>query len=261
MKARRAQLHRVTAAGLAQLYEGPGWIQALDCHGELCVAIGATLNPMGAGSDYHLLVSEDGGRSWHARGPVEALSVSQVVALGPSEVWVLGATYLGRTVDGGATWSEVTLEGERNPAIERLRRAEGGVAVAGRGLVLTRDGGATWAREPMGGARVYDVNGPYEVAFVDGEVRVGERQGEDVRLLASLPPGREPLRLATAESVLRLLTRSVDPSQGADIQLHVSEDAGATWTQHALATGPQVELAGRYGLGGDPRGHVLGNLA
>jgi hypothetical protein len=114
----------------------------------------------------------------------------------------------------------------------------------------------------MGGARVYDVNGPCEVAFVDGEVRVGERQGEDVRLLASLPAGREPLRLATAEGgLLRLLTRNADPSQGPDIGLHYSEDGGASWSSHPLPVGPLVELAGRWGLGVDARSQVFGTLA
>lgn len=261
MRARRAQLHRVTAAGVAQVYEGDGWIQALDCRGELCVAIGGTLKPSGAGSDYHLLLSEDGGRSWHARGPVDAVSVGQVLAVSAQEVWVLGAGYLGRTADGGATWTEVSLEGERNPVVERLRRAEDAVSVAGRGLSLTRDGGATWTREEMGGARVFDVNGPYEVTAVEGEVRVGERQGEDVRLLGSLPPGREPLRLASAEGVLRVLTRNAEPGKGLDFALHVTEDGGATWTHHPLAVGPQVDIAGRHGLGVDARGHVLGTLA
>jgi len=261
MRARRAQLHRATAAGVAQMYEGDGWIQAVDCRGELCVAIGATLKPSGAGSDYHLLVSEDAGRSWQARGPVDAVSVGQVLAVSPQEVWVLGAGYLGRTVDGGATWTEVVLEGERSPAVERLRRAEDAVAVAGRGLTLTKDGGATWAREEMGGARVFDVNGPYEVTVVEGEVRVGERQGEDVRLLGSLPPGREPVRLATAEGVLRVLTRNAEPSRGFDFALHVTEDGGATWTHHPLAVGPLVDIAGRHGLGVDARGQVLGTLA
>jgi hypothetical protein len=165
-------------------------------------------------------------------------------------------------VDGGATWTELPLDGERSIAVERLRRAETSVAVAGRGLALSSDGGATWAHEEMGGARVYDVNGPYEVTAVEGEVRVGERQGEDVRLLGSLPPGREPLRLASAEGgVLRVLSRNADPSKPGDFALHATEDGGATWTHHPLAVGPHVDIAGRHGLGVDAQGHVLGNLA
>jgi photosystem II stability/assembly factor-like uncharacterized protein len=261
MRARRGQLHRVTAEGVAQMYEGAGWIQALDCRGALCAAVGATLKPTGSGTDYHLLLSEDGGRSWHARGPVDAVSVVQVLVLSAQEVWVLGASHLGRTTDGGASWTELPLEGERSPAVERLRRAETSVAVAGRGLALSSNGGATWAREEMGGARVYDVNGPYEVTAVEGEVRVGERQGEDVRLLGSLPPGREPLRLASAEGgVLRVLSRSADPRKPSDFMLHVTEDGGATWTHHPLPVGPQVDIAGRHGLGVDAEGQVLGTL-
>lgn len=262
MRARRGQLHRVTAEGVVQMYEGAGWIQALDCRGPLCAAIGATLKPNGAGTDYHLLLSEDGGRGWHVRGAVDAVSVGQVLVLSPQEVWVLGAAHLGRTADGGATWTELALEGERNIAVERLRRAETSVAVAGRGLALSSDGGATWVREEMGGARVYDVNGPYEVTAVEGEMRVGERQGEDVRLLGSLPPGREPLRLASAEGgVLRVLSRSADPSKPPDFALHVTEDGGATWTHHPLAVGPQVDIAGVHGLGVDAQGQVLATLA
>ncbi|XXF77171.1 sialidase family protein [Myxococcaceae bacterium GXIMD 01537] len=261
MRARRAQLHRVTAAGAAQMHEGPGWIQALDCHGSLCVAIGATLRPAGTGTDYDLRVSEDGGRTWQLRGPVEAQSVGQVLAVSPQEVWVLGFFFLGRTLDGGATWAEVSLPGERNPAQERLRRADGGVALVGRGLSLTPDGGATWAREEMGGARVYDVDGPFEVTAVAGAVRVGERQGEDVRLLGDLPPGREPLRLASAEGELRVLSRSADPGRGVEPVLHASMDAGASWSQRPLPVGPWVDVAGRHGLGVDAQGAILGHLA
>ena len=53
--ARRAQLYRVTAKGPERVYEGPGWVQALDCHGAVCAALGGTLKGSGSGSDYHLL--------------------------------------------------------------------------------------------------------------------------------------------------------------------------------------------------------------
>jgi photosystem II stability/assembly factor-like uncharacterized protein len=262
MRGRRASLHRVSAGAVTKAWEGPGWIQALDCNGSLGVAIGATLKPSGSGSDYHLLVSTDGGREWQTRGPVGAPSLAQVLALSANEVWVLGAWFLGRTTDGGASWTELELEGERNPHTERLRRIEGGVALLGKGLTLTTDGGASWREQDVAGAsRVVDVDGAFVAAVVDGQARVGERQGSEVRWLEPLPKGREPLRLVAAEGVLRLLTRNADPSKGADLALHQSEDGGRTWSNHSLPISPQVDIAGReWGVGVDVGGAVYGRM-
>jgi hypothetical protein len=261
MRGRRAQIHRVAAGSVSRTWEGPGWVQALDCDGALAVAIGSTLKPSGSGSDYHLLVSTDGGREWQTRGPVGAPSLGQVLAVSEQEVWVLGAWFLGRTADGGATWTELELEGERNPHTERLRRVEGGVALLGRGLSLTTDGGATWSQVDVGAARVADVAGAFVAAVVDGQARVGERQGSEVHWLEPLPKGREPLRLVATDGVLRLLTRGADPSKGPDLALHQSEDGGRTWSNHSLPIGPQVDIAGReWGLGVDVRGAVYGRL-
>ena len=83
-----------------------------------------------------------------------------------------------------------------------------------------------------------------------------------MRWLEPLPPGREPLRLAVTEGVLRLLTRGVDPTRGADPMLHVSEDGGQSWSHHPLPPGTvHADLAGRaWGLG--VAGHVLhGHMA
>jgi len=246
---------------VSRTWEGPGWVQALDCDGALAVAIGSTLKPSGSGSDYHLLVSTDGGREWQTRGPVGAPSLGQVLAVSAQEVWVLGAWFLGRTADGGATWTELELEGERNPHTERLRRVEGGVALLGRGLSITTDGGATWSQVDVGAARVADVAGAFVAAVVDGQARVGERQGSEVHWLEPLPKGREPLRLVATDGVLRLLTRGADPSKGPDLALHQSEDGGRTWSNHSLPIGPQVDIAGReWGLGVDVRGAVYGRL-
>jgi photosystem II stability/assembly factor-like uncharacterized protein len=261
MRGRRAQLHRVAAGALTKTWDGPGWIQALDCNGAVAVAIGGTLKPSDSGSDYHLLVSTDGGREWQMRGPVGAPSLGQVLAVSAQEVWVLGAWFLGRTVDGGATWTELELEGERNPHTERLRRVNGGVALLGRTLTFTPDGGATWSQLDVGAARVVDVEGAFLAALVDGQARVGERQGNEVRWLEPLPPGREPLRLAATEGVLRLLTRGTDPSKGIDLALHHSEDGGRTWAHHSLPLGPLVDIAGHeWGLGVDVGGVIHGRV-
>jgi photosystem II stability/assembly factor-like uncharacterized protein len=261
MRARRAQLHRVTARGLERVYEGPGWVQAVDCHGSLCMALGATLKPSGSGSDYHLLVSTDEGRQWTLRGPVPALSAAQLLAVSASEAWVLGAFFLARTVDGGATWTEVALDGERNPHTERLRRAARGVTLLGKGLCLTQDGGATWSRESSGSARLVDLDGAYVLAVDGGQAKAGERRAGEPRWLSALPAGRDPLRLSVEGTALRVLTRNAEPSKGVEPAVHLSEDGGKSWSTQKLETGPHVDIAGPYGLGTDMRGRVFGRLS
>jgi len=262
MRGRRTRIFRVAAGSFTPSWEGPGWVQAMDCNGPLCAAIGATLKPSGSGSDYHLMVSTDGGREWQTRGRVDAPSVGQVLAVSADEVWVLGAYFLGLTTDGGASWTELELEGERNPHSERLRRVEGGVSLLGpNGMGVSRDGGASWTFLDLEGLRLVDVDDTYVVAVAEGVVRVGERQGDDIRWLPPLPEGREPLRLVSSEGVLRVLTRSADPSRGVDLAIHSSEDGGQTWSHHSLPLGPQVDIAGReWGLGVDLRGGVYGRV-
>ncbi len=261
MRSRRAHLHHVAAGSVTKVWEGLGWIQALDCQGSLGVAIGGSLKPSGSGSDYHLLVSTDGGRSWQTRGPVGAPSLGQVLVVSAEEIWVLGAWFLGRTTDGGATWTELELEGERNPHTERLRRVEGGVALMGRNVVLSKDGGATWSPREVGATRVVDVDGAHVAAVVEGQARVGERQGTEVHWLEPLPKGLEPLRLVSTDGVLRVLTRNADPSKGVGMALHQSEDGGRTWSNHSLPIGPHVDIAGReWGLGVDVGGAVHGRM-
>ncbi|ADO76006.1 WD40/YVTN/BNR-like repeat-containing protein [Stigmatella aurantiaca] len=261
MRGRRAHVYRATSHGLERVYEGPGWIQALDCHGALCAALGATLKASGSGSDYHLLVSTDGGRQWVVKGPVPVPSAVQVLGVSTEEFWVLGAYYLGRTLDGGATWEEVELEGERNPHAERIRRTEQGVALLGKGLALTRDGGGTWSRESAGAARLVDVDGAYVVAVDGTQARLGERRGGEVRWLSALPAGREPLRLTAEGAVVRVLTRNADPGKGVEPSVHVSEDGGKTWSVQKHELGPHADIAGPYGLGTDLRGGVFGRVA
>ncbi len=262
MKSRRARLLRVAEGAVTVAWEGPGWIQALDAHGQVAAAIVATLKPSGSGSDYFLLVSTDGGREWNTRGPVGAPSLAQVRIVTERELGVLGAWFLGVTQDGGASWSEVELDGERNPNTERLRRVDGGLALLGKGLTLQPQSAPRTSLAEAGATRLVDADGAHVVAVVDGQTRVGERQDGGVRWLEPLPAGREPLRLVSGEGLLRLLTRGADPSKGADPMVHTSEDGGATWTHQALPLGAHVDIAGReWGLGVHASGTVYGRLA
>lgn len=254
MKGRRAQLHRAGDGALIQTWDGPGWIQSVDCLGNTVAVVFATLKPSGTGSDYHLLLSTDGGREWQSRGPIPAPSLAQVLVASEREVWVLGSWYLGRTADAGTTWSEVELEGERNPYTERLRRVEGGVALLGRGVWLAQQGGASWTRQDVGAARVVEGEGRYVLALVDGQGRLGERQGSEVQWREPKMLGREPLRLASSEGLLRMITRGTDPAKGVDLMIHTSEDAGRSWVHQALPLFvPPVDIAGReWALGTVP---------
>jgi hypothetical protein len=90
---------------------------------------------------------------------------------------------------------------------------------------------------------------------------VGERRGGEVRWLAPLPSGREPLRLAAAGAALRVLTRGAEPGKGVDPAVHVTEDGGRSWSTHKLEVGPHVDIAGPHGLGTDLRGRVFGRLS
>lgn len=261
LRQRKAQLLRVTASGAEQVYEAAGWIASLDGHGSLWFALGATLKAAGAGSDYRLLRSTDGGKTWQGRGTIPAPSAAQVLAVDERQAWVLGAGYLGVTLDGGASWQTVQLQGERNPTLERLRRAGNSVALVGRGLAFSLDFGNSWARDEVGGAQVHDFDGEYLVVSKGNQVGVGRRQGNAITWLTGLPADRHPLRITSTGPVVRILSRAADPSRnGVDLTVYRSEDGGKAWTGIPLGLRAEADIAGEYGLGVNLAGELQGNF-
>ena len=67
--------------------------------------------------------------------------------------------------------------------------------------------------------------------------------------------GRLGLRLVAEGSLLRVLSRGVDPAEGARMMLHRSEDAGRSWSHANLAVSPSCDIAGlSSGIGADMAG-------
>jgi hypothetical protein len=122
LEGRRTTIHRVTSAGLLDVYEGPGGIVAFDGVDDVRVAIRGTLKEAGEGSDYHLLVSADGGWTFMERGPIEVLSIQDVLVASADEITVHGARTLARTRDGGDSWEALAPREEWDIVRERLRR-------------------------------------------------------------------------------------------------------------------------------------------
>jgi hypothetical protein len=122
LRNRRTAIHRVTSAGVVVVYQGTGGIVALDGVGDVRVAIRGTLKEAGEGSDYHLLLSTDGGWTFEERGPIEVLSILEVIASSADEIVVHGARTLARTLDGGETWEALTPREDWDLVRERLRR-------------------------------------------------------------------------------------------------------------------------------------------
>lgn len=140
-------------------------------HGDTVVVSGFEFNPQALGYDGVLLRSVDGGGTWskwtHRDGVNDVLLLD--VHGGGGELWAAGAEwdkvpnttrgYLAHSIDGGATWSPISLDSTVIAELHGVWSAPGaGVyAVGGRagitGVVLhSTDGGAHWNVEaPTGG--------------------------------------------------------------------------------------------------------------
>jgi len=256
MRGRQAQLWRVTADEARPVYEGSGWIQAIDNHGACWFAVAATLRATGAGADYRLLRSTDGGETWGASGPIPASSIGRVLAVSEHEAWVLGARHLAATMDGGASWSPISLAGERDPVQERLRRLDSGVALVGPGIAASTDSGRSFIHRRTPGT-VYDVAGGMLIARVGDTPRIGILGDKEISWLAHLPGDRMPVRLAVQGPVVRILSRAADPTRGVDLKLHPSEDGGKTLSEVWLGLTQHADIAGLHGLGLDLQGQVF----
>ena len=252
-----ARIVRADPGGVSTSYEGEGRIVAIDGVGLLWFAVAATLKKgKEPGSNYRLLRSLDEGRAWQDCGPIPAGSVSGVLAVAEREAWVLGARTLGRTDDGGDSWRRVQAEGERHALHERLRRAGEAVALLGLGgIALTTNGGRSWSSRALPGARICDLQGTMVLGVWSDVPGVAELGGS--MPFATLADDCEPLRLAVAGNVIRVLSRARDAGRGPEMTIHRSEDGGKSWSHQRLSLTPHTDIAGeRFAAGVDLIGGV-----
>ena len=179
------------------------------------------------GTHTGLYVSSDGGRRWR----FDTLSGDDAMNLarpGGDTVWLAGHDVFKKSIDGGATWSDVRPAGlpsldihgfavdPRNPSVLYA-------AVAGQGLFRSRDGGRVFslASAQVGG-------GVMALAVLqDGSILAGDMQ----QGLLESPDGGASWKQRLRAQLMGLAVNPSDPKQllatGRGIAL--STDGGRTW--------------------------------
>jgi len=120
------------------------------------VSAECTFNQVAGSSKKEIVVSRDGGRTWHGAGTAPFGGVAIYLAVAPNGTYVISAaggdSVLYRSVDGGATWTTVytdTADGGAQIAELGFTDNNRGVAIVevpnGQDhMLVTVDGGATW---------------------------------------------------------------------------------------------------------------------
>jgi hypothetical protein len=182
--------------------------------------------------------------------------VTSVLAVGEQQAWVLGANTLACTDDAGAKWRQLTVDGERNPVNEYLRRDGEGVALlAPDKLHTTRDNGTSWQLTPMASVRLRDLHDGVLLGVWSGLPGVGDRNATTP--FARLGDDRSPLRLVASGNALRVLSRAQAAERGPEMTIHESDDRGLNWSNFRVSLTAKVDIAGpAFGLGVDVIGGV-----
>jgi photosystem II stability/assembly factor-like uncharacterized protein len=261
----QAAIYLVDRGQARQVHSEHGWIEAMDTSGSVAFAVHAVLKPDGSGSAYGLRKSLDGGATWALAGPIPAPSVTQILAVSPQEVWVLGEGVLMQTQDAGLSWYPITAPGERNSALERLAHVEGAVLILGQGVLATRDSGNSWEQRDFEGLRVGAVSGGMVAAYSPSEVRLGIIDEQGVTWHAVFGKKMIPFRLLLEGSTARMLALPMGEASGermgSGVLLYETRDSGNSWQSTLIRCAPKEEAidVGPEGdaIAVDPSGQLL----
>lgn len=175
---------------------------------------------------YQLVRSTDDGLTWEERGDV--VNTGALLTLSANEVWILSDP-VARSADGGRTFQEVSLPGERDTISERLSLGrKGEVLLTGpRGLLRMGRDGVLKEQDALEGWNVTAAAGGYFGGNHDGVLAIRK----DAPGATWVPFKRGEFRISSMAAdgeVIRVLLHPVDPSKGGT-QYHVSMDGGRTW--------------------------------
>lgn len=231
---------RTPGTPLHTAFDRPGWITGLDV-AEDGVGWATRAVPAADGGvpRMSLLGTTDGGDSWEQIGRIPVASVSCLLAAGSGEIWILGASGLHASGDGGASWQQIDAPGDRAVPGERLFRAGERVLLAGPECVyVTRDGGGSWGRRDVHGVHVRAVHGPWIAARGDGETLLGRPSGPRLHGFARLRGDLDPIELRVDRPSVRLLAVGRTGGDTPVILLFESDDDGRTFGGSRLRVVP-----------------------
>jgi len=255
---RTATVLRWDGAAPATVWTGRGWVVDLAVQGDIAWLLAGTLKASGADSDYSAARSLDRGLTWQDLGPVTVPNAERLLVVSRDEAWVLGPGVLGRTTDGGQSWSSVVAPGRRNSVEERLVGDADNVLIVGDGVRATNDGGSTWLDNDVDGSHVEAVAGSLVLARSGGKLRLGRMEPGTVRWISTFPAGLSPFRLVASGSTIRFLATPAAGHSG--VVLYQSVDNGKSWKARRVASdggssGADIDLSS--GVAMDVRRRIL----
>ena len=245
-KERRAAIWRVDAGAVTRaLAAEPGWFVAAARRGAQIWGVRASRGADQDGSRYTVVVSENGGQDWEARGEIPSESVTALSVAGDGWGWAGGVADLFRTTDGGRTWSPVAVPGSRGVQKPNFAAPEPGVVlVGGPTLRRSEDGGETWVT--LSEDEVLATDGAWVAGSYGQGVRLGRIEGDAVAWRGELEEALLPDALTSDGDAVFVRAAPTGEDVGRYVALIVSVDGGETLGWEKLR-GPSS--TGTVGLG------------
>ncbi len=187
-----------------------------------------------------LLRTTDGGANW-SDTTLSVLSVRCIRFSNPTTGWLLSTstgTVL-KTVNAGQTWRTVTVDSSLRYTFQNIIvRSQNEIWLTGEGGGMFRslDGGATWTQLGTAITRTHlsaitGVSDSSAWIFGDGLVKF---TGDRGATWSDNKAGALPIHCGAAVSATRIV------AGGPQGEVHFSDNSGATWTTHTLASLGQV---------------------
>lgn len=247
---RQVAVLRVGVDGAVNKTEpGAGWIVAAAAGPGAIWAARASLRSDGEGSNYALLVSQDGGRHWTEAGPIPAASLTALAVEGAGRGWALGVQTLLHTVDGGRTWTAVSAPLFLRGVAQGIAAPGPGVLVlGGAGLVRTTDAGQTWTR--LADDDVSATDGSWVVARGKGYAQVGRIAGDSVNWTGRIDESVQPDAVRSDGERLRIRAAPLGRDAGRRVLLFESTDQGVSFQRQTVGDSGDPNM---IALGGEGR--------
>jgi len=225
---RRTALWRIAGGEASEVMPSePGWFVAAARSGAQIWGVRAAKDAAQDGNRYTVVVSENGGQDWEARGDIPSESVTALAVSEDGWGWAGGVADLWRTTDGGRTWSPVVVPGSRGVQKPNFAApAPGVVLVGGPTLRRSGDGGETWVT--LSADEVLATDGAWVAGTLGDGVRLGRIEGDAVAWRGSLDEALLPDALVSDGDKVVVRAAPTGKDVGRYVALIVSVDGGET---------------------------------